>query len=73
MPSSFHIDWTATAISRWPGESLRRSVTFRFGLATSLMSSLACSMSPASGIHGEFGLMVSNPGMPSGVKPVVGS
>ena len=30
-------------------------------------------MSPLSGVHGEFGLKLSNPGSPFGAKPVAGT
>ena len=46
---------------------------FFFGLATSLISCFACSMSADSGVHGDSGLIVSKPGMPAGVMPVAGS
>ena len=44
-----------------------------FGVFAWSISVFASSRSPFSGSHGESGLIVSNPGMPSGVQPVAGS
>jgi hypothetical protein len=61
------------AISLWPGESLKKRLRVVFGFCACDIASLAASMSPFSGVQGEFGLKLSNPGSPFGAKPVAGT
>jgi hypothetical protein len=52
---------------------LKKRLRSVFGFSACDMASFAASMSPFSGVHGEFGLKASKPGRPFGENPVEGT